>query len=253
MTSTNQETLASYLTDLRLSTIKASYEETAQRAANDSLSYEQYLYELVLAEHADQHHRRIQRRLKLSKLPLEKTWESFQLKRLPLKIKQHFLELRKGDFIARHDNVLVFGSPGTGKTHGVCALAQEFVRQGHKVYFSPCSLLVQDLLAAKKTLELAKCLKRLAAYDVIVIDDIGYVQQTRDEMDVLFTLLADRYESGSLMITSNLPFSKWDTIFKDPMTAAAAIDRLIHHSTIIELNLSSYRLDHAKQSHDSLA
>jgi DNA replication protein DnaC len=109
-------------------------------------------------------------------------------------------------------------------------------------------LLVQELLRAKKQLELAKALKRLSKYDAILIDDIGYVQQTREEMEVLFTLLADRYEKKSVMLTSNLPFSKWEQIFKDPMTTAAAIDRMVHHSVIIELNISSFRMESAKEN-----
>ena len=110
-----------------------------------------------------------------------------------------------------------------------------------------CSMLVQDLLVAKRELTLSKTLKKLARFDAIIIDDIGYVQQSRVEMEVLFTLLADRYERGTVMLTSNLPFSKWEQIFKDPMTTAAAIDRLVHHSIILELNLPSYRLEKSKQ------
>ena len=125
---------------------------------------------------------------------------------------------------------------------------QELIRQGKRVYFSPCSLLVQELLIAKRDLKLSRTLKRFSRFDVILIDDIGYVQQSREEMEVLFTLLAERYERGSVMLTSNLPFSKWETIFKDPMTTAAAIDRLVHHSVILELNITSYRLEKAKQS-----
>jgi len=111
--------------------------------------------------------------------------------------------------------------------------------------FSPCSLLVQQLLVAKRDLRLPRLLKNLSKYEVIIIDDIGYVEQNREEMEVLFILLAERYERGSVMITSNLPFSKWERIFKDPMTTAAAIDRVVHHSIILELNLPSYRLEHS--------
>lgn len=114
--------------------------------------------------------------------------------------------------------------------------------------FTACSLLVQDLLVAKRELRLAKVLKKLSKFDALVIDDIGYVQHDREEMEVLFTLLADRYERTSILLTSNLSFSKWELIFKDPMTTAAAIDRLVHHSVILELNLSSYRLEHSKAS-----
>lgn len=141
-----------------------------------------------------------------------------------------------------------FGNPGSGKTHLAAALGQELIRQGRRVYFAPCSLLVQDLLIAKRDLHLSRVLKKLARYEVLIIDDLGYVEQSRQEMEVLFTLLAERYERGSVLITSNLPFSKWERIFKDPMTTAAAIDRLVHHSVIVELNLPSYRMEAAKQA-----
>jgi DNA replication protein DnaC len=116
------------------------------------------------------------------------------------------------------------------------------------VWFTTSSLLVQDLLLAKRDLKLKGVLKRLARYEILLIDDLGYVQQSREEMEVLFTLLAERYERGSVWLTSNLPFSKWESIFKDAMTTAAAIDRLVHHSVILELNLPSYRLEQAKKN-----
>ena len=112
-------------------------------------------------------------------------------------------------------------------------------------------MLVQELLVAKRDLRLSKAIKRLADYDGLIIDDLGYVQQSREEMEVLFTLLAERYERGSVLLTSNLPFSKWEAIFKDPMTTAAAIDRLVHHCVILELNIPSYRVEQAKKNRDS--
>jgi DNA replication protein DnaC len=151
-----------------------------------------------------------------------------------------------GSFLDRRENVLAFGNPGSGKTHLVCAIAQKLVHDGRRILYRPCSLLIQDLLTAKKDLTLSKLFKHLALYEGLIIDDIGYVQQNREEMEVLFVLLAERYERGSLMITSNLPFSKWEQIFKDPMTTAAAVDRLVHHSVILELNLPSYRMDTAQ-------
>jgi len=155
-----------------------------------------------------------------------------------------------GDFLDRAENVLVFGKSGSGKTHLLCALGQELIQQGRHVLFSTCSLLVQELLIAKRDLKLSRVIKRLSKCDALIIDDIGYVQQSREEMEVLFTLLAERYERGSVLLTSNLPFSKWEQIFKDPMTTAAAIDRLVHHSVILELNVGSYRLDEAKRRKD---
>ncbi len=191
---------------------------------------------------------RVERLLKASKLPLEKSWPGLDLKRLPAKVVQPLRGLLSGDFVDLCENVLVFGPPGSGKTHALCAVAQELVRAGRRVLFTTCSLLVQDLLAAKRDLTLKALLKRLAGWEALVIDDLGYVQQSREEMEVLFTLLAERYERGSVLLTSNLAFSQWEQIFKDPMTAAAAIDRLVHHSVIVELNLPSYRAEAAKRA-----
>ena len=114
--------------------------------------------------------------------------------------------------------------------------------------FATCSFLVQELLAAKRELKLGRLIKKLADFQALIIDDLGYVQQNREEMEVLFTLLAERYERGSVLLTSNLPFSQWEQIFKDPMTTAAAIDRLVHHSVIVELNIRSYRLEAAENA-----
>jgi len=156
--------------------------------------------------------------------------------------------LLDGTFVDRQENLLAFGKPGSGKTHVLCAIGQELIRQGRKVYFSTCSLMVQELLIAKRDLKLSRLIKKLAGYEALILDDLGYVQQSREEMEVLFTLLAERYERGSVMITSNLPFSKWEAIFKDPMTTAAAIDRLVHHCVILELNIPSYRMEQAKKN-----
>ena len=189
---------------------------------------------------------RIQRLLRESKLPLEKSLEAFEMSRLSSMLAAQLNALLEGSFVERSENVLAFGNPGSGKTHLLCAIAQELIhRQGRRLLFAPCSLLVQQLLVAKRDLKLPRFLKALSKYDVLMIDDIGYVEQNREEMEVLFILLAERYERGSLMISSNLPFSKWERIFKDPMTTAAAIDRLVHHSIILELNLPSYRLEHS--------
>jgi DNA replication protein DnaC len=129
-----------------------------------------------------------------------------------------------------------------------CSLARIFILRFPKADF--CSL-VQDLLAAKRDLRLCKEIKKLAKHDGLIIDEMGNVQQSREEMEVLFTLLAERYERGSVLLTSNLPFSKWEQIFKDPMTTAAVIDRLVHHSVILELNIPSYRMEEAKKNRDT--
>ena len=178
---------------------------------------------------------------------MEKSLSTLDLKRLPQKAGQQVRSLLEGDFVDRHENVLIFGNPGSGKTHVACAVGQELIRSGRRVMFATCGLMVQDLLAAKRDLKLRGFLKKISRYEVLILDDIGYVQYSREEMEVLFSLLAERYERGSVMITSNLPFSKWESIFKDPLTTAAAIDRLVHHSVILELNVPSYRLEQAQR------
>lgn len=234
------------LKELRLPTVRACYPELVEQATQESLGYERFLFELLDREREGRWQRRIERYLRDSRLPLEKSLEAFDMKRLPTKLRQQVKSLLEGSFVDRRENVLAFGKPGSGKTHLLCAICQELVRQGRPVRYTTCSLLVQELLAAKRDLVLPQAIKRMGRYEALLIDDIGYVQQDRDEIEVLFTLLAERYERGSVLITSNLPFSRWEEIFKDPMTTAAAIDRLVHHSVILELNVSSYRVESAK-------
>lgn len=236
-----------YLRRLRLSTVQRRYKELSQKAQAESMTYEQYLWELINEECQERKRRRIQRFLKESRLPLEKTMDTFDMRRMPRKIAQQAKILQEGDFLSRKENVLAFGNPGSGKTHLLCAIGHELVYREHRVYYTMCANLVQELLLAKKELRLPRTLKKLSKYEAVVIDDIGYIHQGQEEMEVLFTLLADRYERSSLMITSNLPFSKWEQIFKDPMTTAAAIDRLIHHSVILEINVTSYRMEQARK------
>ena len=159
--------------------------------------------------------------------------------------------LCEGGFVERGDNLLVFGLPGRGKTHVVCAIGHELIQRGYRVLFTPTYALVQRLLAAKRDLRLENELAALDAFDAVILDDIGYVQQSRDEMEVLFTFLAERYERKSVIITSNLVFSEWNRIFKDPMTTAAAIDRLVHHAVILEMTGPSIRNEEALKRGDA--
>jgi DNA replication protein DnaC len=175
---------------------------------------------------------------------------NFDLKRLPVKAGRQLKALVDGSFLDRKENLLLFGNPGAGKSHLLCALAHELIAQGRRMKYTSCAMLVQDLLVAKRDLRLSKEIKKLARHDGLIIDEMGYVQQSREEMEVLFTLLSERYERGSVLLTSNLAFSKWEGIFKDPMTTAAAIDRLVHHSVIVELNIPSYRMEEAKKNLD---
>lgn len=239
--------LDEYLKELHLPTIRSDYRQAAEQATREGLPYERYLLELVTRESEVRRQHRIDRRVRESRLPLEKSLATLDLGRLPARVQQQFGALLNGGFLDRQENVLAFGNPGSGKTHLLCALCQELARKDRRVLYTACSLLVQELLAAKRDLKLPQLLKRLAGYEALLIDDLGYVQQSRAEMEVLFVLLSERYERGSVLLTSNLPFSGWESIFHDPMTTAAAIDRLVHHSVILELNLPSYRMEQAQQ------
>jgi len=204
------------------------------------------LLEVLEAEAGERGHRKTERLLRASRLPPGKTLETLDRTRLPRGVMAKLDELATGDFLDRAQNVLCFGLPGRGKTHAAAALGHALVERGHAVLFTPTFRLVQELLAAKRDLALPRALARLDAFELLILDDIGYVQQSADEVEVLFTLMAERYERRSLVITSNLVFGEWDRIFKNPMTTAAAIDRLVHHSAILEFSGRSKRADEAE-------
>ena len=175
-------------------------------------------------------------------MPEGKTAANLDLKRFSLPNRRAFTQLCDGAFCDSAQNVLAFGLPGRGKTHFLAALGHELILRHHKrVLFVSTFKLVQRLLEAKNALKLEAVLKKLDAFDALIIDDLGYVQQSRQEMEVLFTFFAERYERRSLLISSNLVFSQWEKIFQDPMTTLAAIDRLVHHSVILEFDGDSYR------------
>jgi DNA replication protein DnaC len=235
-------TLPLLLRAMRLPTIAREYDDATRRAEAENWGYARFLSYLFEAEANDRLQRKIQRQLKESNLPAGKTIESLDDKKLPDKIRRQLPTLLEADFVRRGDNLLCFGLAGRGKTHLVAAIAREWIcRHQLQVLFVPAFRLVTQLLAAKRDLKLPQAIARLQRFDAVVIDDIGYVQQSREEMEVLFHFLAERYEKKSVVITSNLVFSQWDQIFKDPMTTMAAVDRLVHHATILEFTGESLR------------
>lgn len=244
---TAQDSLEMMLRQLKLPSFVKHYADVAILAERESWSFARYLHHLAETEIEERRTRRIERNLRQSALPLEKTPATLDLKRFPLKVRRQFETLCEGGFVERAHNVLAFGKPGRGKTHLLSAIAWSLVQRGHRVLFTPGYRLVQKLLVAKRELLLEQALRRLDKFDVVLIDDIGYVQQDREEMEVLFTFLSERYERRSVMLTSNLVFSQWDQIFKSPMTAAAAIDRLVQYSIILELTGPSVRAEEARK------
>jgi DNA replication protein DnaC len=234
------------LRELKLPAVLTHRAEVASKAEREGWSFDRFLQHLVELELAQRHQRRLEKALRASKLPIDKTLATLDTKRLPAPVRRMLPSLCEGGFVGRAENLLAFGLPGRGKTHLVCAIGAELLQRGVSVHFTPAYALVQRLLAARKALAMEKELHRLDAFSVLIIDDIGYIQQDRDEMEVLFTLLAERYERRSVVLTSNLVFSQWDRIFKAPMTTAAAIDRVVHHSVILELTGPSFRAEAAK-------
>lgn len=235
--------LAVMLRSLRMPTIGSEFQALSEKAEREGWTFLQYLHELVSMELNDRAERRRQRRLKDAHLPQGKRLQDMDLERLPANVRRLLPTLCTGDFTRQATNVLAFGLPGRGKTHLLAAIGYELIDRGYRVLFTPTYKLVQKLLAAKREFLLERELRRLDKFDAIILDDIGYIQQNRDEMEVLFTFFAERYERRSILISSNLIFSQWDRIFKDPMTTAAAIDRVVHHSVVLELPGPSYRAD----------
>ena len=236
------------LRSFKLPTMAQRYPETLASAQAQGWDCRRFLLDLCEAEAADRKERRRERLLKESGLPTGKTLGTLDEEQLPAKIRRQWPTLLDGGFVERAENVLAFGLPGRGKTHLLAVLGRELIlRHGHTVCFTPTFKLVQQLLAAKAALRLTALLQRLDRFQVVILDDLGYVQQSREEMEVLFTFLAERYERRSVMITSNLVFSQWDQIFKDPLTTMAAVDRLVHHAHILEFDNQSIRASQAKK------
>ena len=206
MTPADSDQLDILLRGLRLPSFSTAHAEYAKRAEKEGWTFEAYLRELASLELTERRHRRIDRHRKESGLPADKTLATLELERLPAPARRQLTRLCEGDFVHRAENLLAFGLPGRGKTHYLCAIGHELVQRGLRVLFVPAFRLVQSLLAAKRDLRLDRELRRLDAFDAIILDDIGYVQQDRDEMEVLFTLLAERYERRTVMISSNLVF-----------------------------------------------
>lgn len=249
MKNTQTQKLEMLLKSLHLPAFTKHYVAFAEKAQKAKLGYAEFLLELAQIESDERQNTRVKKLLKDSKLPAAKTLESFYVSGQRALSLALLRELASGNCLDNCENILIFGVPGTGKSHLAAALGREWCLRGRKVYYTTAAALVQELLVAKRDLQLNDKIKKLDAFEALVIDDISYIPQTRDETDVLFTLLAARYETRSLVVTSNLVFSAWNEIFKDPMTTKAAVDRLVHHGTILELveiEGETYRENQAK-------
>lgn len=246
--------LTTLLRGLKLPAMADSVADVAMKAARANLSHEAFLYELARLEQEQRTQRRIERLRREAGLPREKTLATLQLASFPAVVRQQVERLRRGEFVSQAVNVVAVGPPGVGKSHLLAGLGHLLVEQGVPVLWSSTAQLMQRLLAAKRDLRLPHELARLDRFPCLILDDIGYVQHDQDEMEVLFTLLAERYERKSVLLSTNLVFSEWTRIFKHPLTTVAAIDRVVHHSVILDLmGLTSYRAQAARTAQQVVA
>ena len=239
--------LETNLKTLKLPGVLSLYSEQAMTAIKEKQSYEQYLLSLSRFEVEQRFNRRIKYLLKGARFPKEKTLDQYDFSKIQTP-KEVIVQLCHGNFLSGGENIIFYGNPGSGKTHLAIAIGRELCLKGFKVLFYTGCSLIQDLVKAKNNLTLTNLFKRLNSYDLVIVDELGYIPFEKREGDLLFQFISDRYEKKSLLITTNLAFSEWDKIFKSTMTATAAIDRLVHYSQIFQFKAeASYRSDHAKR------
>lgn len=245
----NQQSLPVLLKELRLPAIAKAWASLAQKASSENWEPELFLAELCELEANDRYEKRLQRLLRDSKLPIGKQLSQYDFSQIKGVTQQQLKRKAQNvDWVRQGHNLLIFGASGLGKTHLAAALGFTLIEQSIKVKFSSSTALVQQLQVAREALDLEGALKKLDKYELLILDDIGYVKKSDSESQVLFELIAHRYERGSLLITTNQAFSEWDSIFGDNMMTVAAIDRLVHHADIYQIEGESYRKKHAIKS-----
>jgi DNA replication protein DnaC len=250
---TPQVLLDHHLKTLRLPTMLREYDKVAQQCATDAVDYPRFLLRLVELELLDRDRRAVERRIKAARFEVVKTLDTFDFLAIPSLNKQLVLDLARCDYIDRRENVLALGNSGTGKTHVALALGLAACQKGYRVRFATAAGLVHELMEARDEKRLLRIHKQLAGYQLLIIDELGFVPLSRSAAELLFEIFSQRYERGATLVTSNLPFNEWTEILGTERLTGALLDRLTHHIHILEMNGESYRLKESKQTRKSAA
>ena len=244
---TPQVLLEHHLKQLRLPTFLREYDKVARQCAAESADYPRYLLRLTEQELLDRERRATERRIHQARFPVVKSLDTFEFLALPSVNKALVLELARCQFLMRRENVLLLGNSGTGKTHLALALGLAACQRGHGVRFTTAAALVHELMEAKDEKRLLRFQKQLASYELLIVDELGFVPLSKSGAELLFEVFSRRYERGSTLVTSNLPFQEWTEIFGSERLTGALLDRLTHHVHILEMNGESYRLKQSKR------
>jgi len=244
---TPQVLLEHHLKALRLPTILRDYDKVARQCAQEKVDFPRYLLRLTELELLDRERRATERRIRQAKFPVSKSLDSFDFLALPSLNKTLVLELARCEFLARRENLLLLGNSGTGKTHIALALGLAACQRGHRVRFTTASTLVSALIEARDEKYLLRFEKQLAAYELLIVDELGFVPLSKTGAELLFEVFSQRYERASVLVTSNLPFDEWTEVLGSERLTGALLDRLTHHVHILEMNGDSYRLKQSRR------
>ena len=247
MSDTPQVLLAHHLKALKLPTILREYDKLARQCAAEGIDHVGYLLRLVELELIERERRTVERRIREAKFPAVKSLDSFDFLALPSLNKVLVLELARSEYVRRRENVIAVGNSGTGKSHIAIGLGLAACQKGFSVGFTTAAALVHELIEARDERRLLRLQRQLAAYKLLLVDELGYVPLSQTGAELLFEVFSQRYERGSTIVTSNLPFDEWTSVFASERLTGALLDRLTHHVHILEMNGESYRLRQSKR------
>ena len=243
---TPQVLLEHHLKMLRLPTFLREYDKVARQSSDESVDYPRYLLRMTELELLDRERRATERRIHQARFPVVKSLDTFEFLSIPSVNKAMVLELARCEFLQRRENVLLLGNSGTGKTHLALALGLAACQKGHRVRFTTAAALVHELMEARDEKRLLRFQKQMASYELLLVDELGFVPLSKTGAELLFEVFSLRYERGSTLVTSNLPFQEWTEVLGSERLTGALLDRLTHHVHILEMNGESYRLKQSK-------